>query len=53
MLRESYFSESVDLKKTKQNKSRLRLLGVATYKTCAIFQGKMINPTPSPIQILY
>ena len=42
------FSELVDL--TKQNKNKIkksthRLLGIATYNTCAKFQGKKVNPT--------
>ena len=42
-----FFSESVDLKKTKQKqnkKSTHRFLGIATYNICAEFQGKSVNP---------
>ena len=48
--RKSYFSESVDPEKTKQKqnkKSRHRFLDIVKYKTCAEFQGNILNPVSS------
>ena len=43
-----FFSELVDLRKQNKNKFKKfihRFLDIATYKTCAKFQGKTVNPT--------
>ena len=44
----SIFSELVDLRKQKKNKtdkSTHRFLNIAAYNTCENFQGKIVNPT--------
>ena len=39
------FTESLDLKKTKQNNPHTGFLGNATYNTCAKFHGETVKPT--------